>query len=318
LTAQEINYLDPAVLASISNLELRARFAVEGFITGLHRSPFRGFSVEFSEYRRYQPGDDIRHIDWKLFARSGQHYIRQYEEETNVRCYILMDCSASMGYGSGSVTKLEYAKTLASALAYFMTNQRDAVGLITFDHRVLDYLPSRYRQGHLMEILRTLANSRLGERTDLSRPVSDLAFSFQKKGLIIFISDLLDGASDNPPDNPPDNPIDSRADEPDAIVKGLQQLRFKGNDVIVFHTMDDAELNFPFDRYAEFEDLESRERLKAAPHAVRKAYLEEVENFCGFYRRKCRGSGIDYTLLNTSEPLGTALSAYLTKRAKSF
>ena len=295
---QEIKYLDPTVLASISNLELRARFVVEGFINGLHRSPFRGFSVEFSEYRHYHPGDDIRHIDWKLFARSGEHYIKQYEEETNVRCYIMMDCSASMGYGSGNVTKLEYAKTLASALAYFMTNQRDAVGLITFDHKVMDYLPSRYRQGHLMRILRTLANTTLGEQTNLSRPISDLGFSFQRKGLIILISDLLD--------------------DPEMIVKGLQHLRFKGNDVIVFHTMDAAELTFPFDRYAEFEDIESHERLKAAPHVVRKAYLQELENFCDFYRRKCRRSGIDYSLLNTSEPLNVALSTYLTKRAKSF
>jgi uncharacterized protein (DUF58 family) len=295
---QEIKYLDPTVLASISNLELRARFVVEGFINGLHRSPFRGFSVEFSEYRHYHPGDDIRHIDWKLFARSGEHYIKQYEEETNVRCYIMMDCSASMGYGSGNVTKLEYAKTLASALAYFMTNQRDAVGLITFDHKVMDYLPSRYRQGHLMRILRTLTNTTLGEQTNLSRPISDLGFSFQRKGLIILISDLLD--------------------DPEMIVKGLQHLRFKGNDVIVFHTMDAAELTFPFDRYAEFEDIESHERLKAAPHVVRKAYLQELENFCDFYRRKCRRSGIDYSLLNTSEPLNVALSTYLTKRAKSF
>ena len=295
---QEIKYLDPTVLASISNLELRARFAVEGFINGLHRSPFRGFSVEFSEYRHYYPGDDIRHIDWKLFARSGEHYIKQYEEETNVRCYIIMDCSASMGYGSGEVTKLEYAKTLASALAYFMTNQRDAVGLITFDHKVMDYLPSRYRQGHLMHILRTLANTTLGEQTNLSRPISDLAFSFQRKGLIILISDLLD--------------------DPEMIVKGLQHLRFKGSDVIVFHTMDAAELTFPFDRYAEFEDIESHERLKAAPYVVRKAYLQEIENFCDFYRRECRRSGIDYSLLNTSEPLNVALSAYLSKRAKSF
>ena len=295
---QDIKYLDPTLLASISNLELRARFAVEGFISGLHKSPFRGFSVEFSEYRHYRPGDDIRHIDWKLFARSGEHYIKQYEEETNVRCYIMMDCSASMGYGSGGVTKLEYAKTLASALAYFMTNQRDAVGLITFDHKVMDYLPSRYRQGHLMHILRTLANTRLGEQTNLSRPISDLAFSFQRKGLIILISDLLD--------------------DQEMIVKGLEHLRFKGNDLIVFHTMDAAELTFPFDRYAEFEDIESHERLRAAPHVVRKAYLQALENFCDFYRRKCRGSGIDYSLLNTSETLNVALSAYLTKRAKSF
>jgi uncharacterized protein (DUF58 family) len=295
---QEMTYLDPTVLASISNLELRARYAVEGFINGLHRSPFRGFSVEFSEYRHYHPGDDIRHVDWKLFARSGEHYVKQYEEETNVRCNIMVDCSASMGYGSGNVSKLEYAKTLASALAYFMTKQRDAVGLVTFDHKVKDYLPSRYRQGHLMRILRTLAKATLGQQTNLSRPISDTAFSFQRKGLIILISDLLD--------------------DPEIIVKDLQHLRFKGNDVIVFHTMDAAELTFPFDRYAEFEDIESHERLRAAPHVVRKVYLQELDNFCDYYRKNCRRSGIDYALLNTSEPLNTALSTYLTKRAKSF
>ena len=295
---QESTYLDPIVLASISNLELRARFAVEGFIHGLHRSPFRGFSVEFSEYRHYHPGDDIRHIDWKLYARSGEHYIKQYEEETNVRCTIMMDCSASMGYGSGNLSKLEYAKTLAASLAYFMTRQRDAVGLVTFDHKVKDYLPCRYRQGHLMRILRTLANVTVGEQTDLSRPISETAFSFQRKGLIILISDLLD--------------------DPEIIVKDLQYLRFKGNDIIVFHSMDAAELTFPFDRYAEFEDIESRERLKAAPHAVREVYLKELNSFCDYYRKNCRRSGIDYSLLNTSEPLNAALSTYLTKRAKSF
>jgi len=294
----ELNYLDPVTLAAISNLELRAKIAVQGFLSGLHRSPFRGFSVEFSEYRRYHPGDDIRHIDWKLFARSGQHYIKQYEAETNLRCTILLDCSASMGYGSGSVTKLQYAQTLASALAYFMMGQRDAVGLITFDDKIVNYLPSRYRQGHLTQILRMIGEVKLGKKTDVSRPISDHMYSLNRKGLSVLISDLLD--------------------EPDAVAKGLQGLRSRGNDVIVFHTLDDAELTFPFDRLAEFEDAENKDLLKTSPQAVRSAYLKELETFCAFYRRKCGAGGIDYSLLNTSKPLNTALSAYLTKRAKSF
>jgi len=295
---QDISYLDPKVLASISNLELRAKTAVEGFLAGLHRSPHRGFSVEFTEYRRYNPGDDIRHVDWKVFARSGEYFIKQYEDETNVRCHILLDCSASMGYGSDTLTKLEYGRTLASALSYFMFGQRDAVGLTTFDDRVREYLPARYRQGHLMQILRTLAHLHQGSGTDLSRPISDLAAGLNRKSLAVVISDLLD--------------------DEEAIVKGLQHLRFKGNDVIVFHVMDNAELTFPFERIAEFEDAEHHESLAVAPPAIREAYLQEVDKFCRFYRQKCGASGIDYCLLNTAEPLDTALSSYLSKRAKNY
>lgn len=296
--AQDIKYLDPKVLAGISNLELRAKTAVEGFLAGLHRSPHRGFSVEFTDYRRYNPGDDIRHVDWKVFARSGEYYIKQFEDETNVRCHILLDCSASMGYGSDTLTKLEYGRTLASALSYFMFSQRDAVGLTTFDNRVREYLPSRYRQGHLMQILLTLAHLQHGEGTDLARPISDLAVGLTRKSLAIVISDLLD--------------------DEEAIAKGLQHLRFKGNDVIVFHIMDNAELTFPFERIAEFEDAENHEILAIAPPAIREAYLQEVDKFCRFYRQKCRAGGIDYCLLNTAEPLDIALSSYLSKRAKSY
>ena len=296
--AQDIRYLDPKVLAGISNLELRAKTAVEGFLAGLHRSPHRGFSVEFTEYRQYNPGDDIRHVDWKVFARSGEYFIKQYEDETNVRCHILLDCSASMGYGSDSITKLEYGRTLASALAYFMFGQRDAVGLIAFDDQVREYLPAKYRQGHLMRILRTLAQLHQGEGTDLSRPISDLAVVLNRKSLAIAISDLLD--------------------DEETIVKGLQHLRFKGNDVIVFHIMDNAELTFPFERIAEFEDAENYEVLAVAPQAIRETYLQEVDRFCRFYRQKCQASGIDYCLLNTAEPLDIALSSYLSKRAKSY
>jgi uncharacterized protein (DUF58 family) len=295
---QDIRFLDPKVLTSISNLELRAKTAVEGFLSGLHKSPYHGFSVEFTEYRHYRPGDDIRHVDWKVYARSGKYYLKQYEDETNVRCHIMLDCSASMGYGSEGMSKLEYGRTLASALASFMIDQRDAVGLITFDHIIRDYLPSRYRQGHLMHILRVLANITLGEGTNLARPIADLAFSLNRKGLTILISDLLDDA--------------------EAIVKGLRVLRFKGNDVIVFHILDHAELTFPFERLTDFEDAESHETLAVSPQAIRQDYLQELERFCGFYRQKCQASGIDYCLLNTSEPLDIALSSYLSKRAKSF
>jgi uncharacterized protein (DUF58 family) len=296
--AQDLSYIDPKVLASISNLELRAKTAVEGFLAGLHRSPHHGFSVEFTEYRRYCPGDDIRHVDWKVFARSGEYFIKQYEDETNVRCHILLDCSASMGYGSDTLSKLEYGRTLASALSYFMFGQRDAVGLTTFDYKVRDYLPSRYRQGHLTQILLTLANLQHGAGTDLARPISDLAVGLNRKSLAIVISDLLDDEA--------------------AIVNGLHHLRFKGNDVIVFHVMDNAELTFPFERIAEFEDAESHEILAVAPPAIREAYLQEVDKFCRFYRQKCRAAGIDYCLLNTAEPLDIALSSYLSKRAKSY
>lgn len=295
---QDSRFLDPKVLASISNLELRAKTAVEGFLTGLHKSPYHGFSVEFTEYRPYHPGDDLRHIDWKVFARSGRYYLKQYEDETNVRCHILLDCSASMGYGSESMTKLEYGRTLASALTYFMMGQRDAVGLITFDDKMRDYLPARYRQGHLMHILRVLANLTLGAGTNLARPVSDLAFSLHRKGMTIVISDLLDDEA--------------------AIVKGLQALRFKGNDVIVFHTLDQAELTFPFERLSEFEDAENHQTLTVAPRAIRQDYLRELERFCSFYRQQCQASGIDYCLLNTAKPLDNALSTYLSKRAKSY
>ncbi|UCD80018.1 MAG: DUF58 domain-containing protein [Desulfobacterales bacterium] len=295
---QEISFLDPRVLASISNLELRAKTAVEGFVSGLHKSPHRGFSVEFTEYRHYHPGDDLRHIDWKVYARSGEYHIKQYQDETNVRCHILLDCSASMAYGSDGMTKLEYGRTLAAALSYFMFGQRDAVGLTAFDDKVREYLPSRYRRGHLIQILRALAHLQPGQGTNIARPISDLAFGLNRKSMAIVISDLLDDEK--------------------TIVKGLQHLRFKGNDVIVFHVMDNAELTFPFERIAEFEDAENRETLAVAPQSIRKTYLEALEKFCDFYRQKCGASGIDYCLLNTAKPLDIALSSYLSKRSKSF
>jgi uncharacterized protein (DUF58 family) len=235
--SESLNFLDPTVLAGLDNLELRARVAVEGFLSGLHKSPHRGFSVEFNDYRHYQRGDDMRHLDWKLYARSDKFYIKQYEDETNVRCVILLDTSASMDYSSGGLSKLNYGVTLASALSYFIMRQRDAVGLITFDDQVRDYIPAKCRQPHLMHILRTLSTVESGTKTDVVKPLTDLAASLTKKSIVILITDMLD--------------------DEERIINTLQNLRGMGNDIITFQIMDDAELNFPFDEASEFIDMEN-------------------------------------------------------------
>ena len=296
--SESLNFLDPSVLAGLDNLELRARVVVEGFLSGLHKSPHKGFSVEFNDYRHYQRGDDMRHVDWKLYARTDKFYIKQYEDETNVRCVILLDTSASMAYSSGGMSKLNYGITLASALAYFVMRQRDAVGLITFDDQVRDYLPAKCRQPHLMRILRTLSHVESGLKTDVVKPLSDLAASLTKKSIVVLITDMLD--------------------DEERIINTLQNIRGMGNDVITFQIMDDAELNFPFNEASEFIDMEDNESYITSPAAIRKAYLENINEFLSYCRKKCQSSGVDYCLLNTAEPLDEALSSYMSKRAKSF
>lgn len=291
-------FIDPTVLASLDNLELRARVVVEGFINGLHKSPNRGFSVEFTDYRHYYRGDDMRHVDWKLYARSDKFYIKQYEDETNVRCYVVLDASASMNYSSGGMSKLEYGRTLASALSYFIMRQRDAVGLITFDEKVRDYLPALCRQPHLIRILRTLSALEPGEGTNAVRPLSDLAMNLNRKSLIILISDMLE--------------------DEDSIIKTLQRLRSMGNDVIVFHVLDEAELNFTFMEPTEFVDAETSETYITSPAAIRESYLKQLTDYLANCRKQCQSSGIDYCLLNTAQPLDAALSSYISRRAKSF
>ena len=292
------NFLDPTVLAGLHNLELRARVVVEGFLAGLHKSPHRGFSVEFNDYRHYQRGDDMRHVDWRLYARSGKLYIKQYEDETNVRCMILLDTSASMAYTSGGMSKLDYGLTLASALAYFIARQRDAVGLITFDDQIREYLPAKTRQLHLMRILRALSRVQAGQKTDVVKPLTDLASSLKKKSMVILISDMLD--------------------DEERIINTLTNLRAMGNDIITFHIMDDAELNFPFTEASEFIDMENNESYITSPAAIRKAYLKNINEFLAYCKKQCQISGIDYCLMNTREPLDQALSSYITKRSKSF
>ncbi|MEZ5492586.1 MAG: DUF58 domain-containing protein [Gammaproteobacteria bacterium] len=296
--AESLNFLDPQVLASLDNLELRAKVVVEGFLSGLHKSPRRGFSVEFNDYRNYYPGDDMRHVDWKLYARSEKFYIKQFEDETNVRCFIALDTSASMDYTSGGISKLEYGKTLASALAYFIMRQRDAVGLITFDDKVRDFIPAKCRQPHLIHILRTLSALKSGTHTDAVKPLSDLASHLRKKSLVILITDLLDDEK--------------------RVISALQNLRSMGNDVITFQIMDDAELNFPFNEASEFVDLESNETFITSPAAIRDAYLKNLNEFLDYCRKQCQSSGVDYCLVNSSKPLDEALSSYIAKRGRGY
>ncbi|MEX2130420.1 MAG: DUF58 domain-containing protein [Pseudohongiellaceae bacterium] len=296
--SDSLNFLDPKILASVDNLELRARVVVEGFLSGLHKSPHRGFSVEFNDYRHYYTGDDMRHVDWKLYAKTEKFYIKQYEDETNVRCYIVLDASASMDYSSGGISKLEYGRTLASALAYFIMRQRDAVGLITFDNQIRDFIPARCRQPHLIRILRTLAKLETGLHTDVVKPLSDLAGHLRKKSVVILITDMLD--------------------DENRVISALQNLRSMGNDVITFQLIDDAELNFPFNEASEFIDLENNESYITSPAAIRNAYLKNLQVFLDYCRKQCQSSGVDYCLMNTSHPLDQALSSYISKRAKSF
>ena len=294
--AAELRYLDPAVIARLGTMELRAKSIVEGFLTGLHRSPFKGFSVEFAEYRQYLPGDDLSTIDWKVYARSDRYYVKKYEEDTNLDCHLLLDVSASMWYASGEVSKVAYGSYLAAALAYLMKRQRDAVGLVAFDDRIVDRLPASTRPGHLKALLLALSRLQPGSKSDVSKPLHLLAEALARRSMCVLISDLLD--------------------DPAAVIKGLKHLRFRGTDVIVFNVFDPAELTFPFEQPARFKDMEDDAELLATPAAVRKEYLKRLGDMLGLYERELRGAGIDYVRLDTSQPLDMALLAYLSTRAK--
>ena len=296
--SSERRFLDPAVLARLGTLELKARTIVEGFLSGLHRSPFKGFSVEFAEYRQYIPGDDLTTIDWKVYARSDRHYVKKFEEETNLGCHIMLDVSASMGYGAGAMTKLEYGSCLAASLAYLMNRQRDAVGLTTFDDRVVSMLPASARPGHLRSVLLTLDRVTLGRQTNVSKPLHQLAESLSKRGMVVLISDLLD--------------------DPERVIRGLKHFQFRGTDVIVFQVLDRDEIEFPFERATRFEDLETNEEVTAVPVMVREHYLKAIRGLVERYRRELGAVGIDYHLLDTSQPLELALLAYLSTRSRDF
>jgi uncharacterized protein (DUF58 family) len=297
-SARGRQYLDPAVVARLSTLELKARTIVEGFLSGLHRSPFKGFSVEFAEYRQYIPGDDLATIDWKVYARSDRYYVKKFEEETNLDCHILLDVSASMAYGSGAMTKHEYALCLAASLGYLMNRQRDAVGLAAFADQIVTMLPASARPGHLRALLLALDRLRPERQTNVGRPLHQLADALTKRGMIVLISDLFD--------------------DPESVVRGLKHFQFRGADVIVFHVLDPYELTFPFERTTRFEDLETSEEVTAVPALARSSYLKAINGLIERYKRELGSVGIDYHQLSTAQPLEMALLAYLSTRAKAF
>jgi len=289
------NYFDPRVLAGISSLYLRARWVVEGLMSGVHRSRSKGFSVEFEEHREYSPGDEIRRIDWKALGKFDRYFIKEYEDETNLRAYLLLDASASMNYASDGVTKFDYGCTLTASLAYLILKQQDAAGLVTFSDRIESFIPPKAKRDYLMQILHALENRGPAGETNVGRILEDIAGQLKRRGLVILVSDLLD--------------------EPAQILKGLRLFRFKGNDVIVFHLLDPAELNLPFDGNILFEDLEELNlKVIADPRTIRKTYQEVVGEFITEMRKQCHNDAIDYQLIPTSTPLDQALTSYLSWR----
>jgi len=289
-------YLNPEVVSRLKNMRLRARLIVEGFISGLHRSPYHGFSVEFSDYRPYMPGDEIRHIDWKAYGKTDRFYIKQFEEETNVKAYILLDISASMSYSSDKISKLEYASYLAAALSYLMIEQRDAVGLISFDEKIQNYLSPRSVRSYLTQILSVLETVKPTQKTNIATTLHTLAERIHRRGLIILLSDLLD--------------------EPAQVLSGLKHFRHRGHDVIVFQILDPREVDFDFKRNAMFRDLETGDKMNTQPWHIRAEYQRLMSDFVQNYRRECRNNLIDFVALNTAMDFDRALLEYMIKRKR--
>ena len=287
-------FLDPVVLSRIGNLELLARTVVDGFLQGLHRSPHLGMSLDFAEHREYMPGDDIRLIDWRLFARTDRFYIKLFEAETAADFMVVLDISKSMSFGTHSVTKLDYARYLGSALAYFSQKQKDRVGLATFDHEIVEYIPPSTR--HLQRILHTLSRAEPGRPGTLRDPLMRVGENLHHRGIILLLSDFYE--------------------EPQSVIDSVRHLRARGHDVIVFHLLDPAELEFTYDSAASFRDLESTTMIPIVPDELAAEYRELISEHTRELDRLFTGSRIDYTVLDTSEPLDYALFRYLSSREK--
>ncbi len=287
-------FVDPRVLARIGNLELVSRSVVDGFINGIHRSPFYGASVDFAEHRGYTPGDDIRRVDWRLYARTDRFYIKEYEADSNANFSVLLDVSKSMGYGSSSMTKLDYARLLAGCLTYLVHRQRDRVGFIAFDDDVVEHVPPSAK--HMETVLHVLDRVKPSKPGSLRAPLHKMAEHFGRRGLLVLISDFYE--------------------EPDAILEAIGPLRFRGNEIIVFHVLDNAEIEFDFDEASGFEDLESGEVIPVVPEALREEYRSMIRAHVAAIAERCSAGRIDYTMVNTSSPLDQALFSYLSMREK--
>lgn len=280
----------------IKNLEMRAKIVVEGFMSGLHRSPYHGFSVEFTDYRQYTVGDDLRYLDWKLFARRDRYYIKRFEDETNLRCYLLVDMSKSMGFGSLEYKKIEYAKTLAATLAWFLNHQRDAVGVLTFGEQIVDMVPPRYRAGHLRRLMMTLEKATSGKSTNISAPLEQIAQTVSKRGLVVLISDLL-------------APVEQ-------LEKNLSYLRSRGHDVVILRVLDPAEIDLKFDQATMFHDLETGKEIYVDPATAVVDYKRRFDEHESSIKESCNQLGVDYFRIETDQPLETALFDLLQARAQ--
>jgi uncharacterized protein (DUF58 family) len=292
-------YLQPDVIQQVQRLDLKARFIVEGFIAGLHRSPFHGFSVEFSEHRKYTPGDDIRLIDWGVYGKTDRYYIKKFQAETNLEAYLLMDCSGSMDYASGGrMLKMDYAICLAAALGYLMIGQQDPVGLFVFDEKIRTHLPAKCKRAHLTNILTTLARTKPFGHTRLAEILHEIANRVKKRSLIILISDLLD--------------------EQEPVINGLRHLRHAGHDLIIFQVLDHSEVTFEFDGQVRFEEPETHDTVNTDPQAIRAEYIREIQAFIQEYRTQCQAVRADFVTVNNSMTFDKALTEYLIQRKSRF
>ena len=296
-SAEAPQYLDPKVVSKLGGLDMIARFVVEGFMTGLHKSPYHGFSVEFAEHRQYMPGDNLKHVDWKLYGKSDRVYVKIFEEETNLRSHLLLDTSASMGYASPErITKFQYASFLAAALSYLMLKQQDAVGLLTFSDQVNKLIPPRSSRGHLKLLLNELDKTQPASETDIGTALESLAERIKRRGLIVLFSDLMD--------------------EPASVMRALKHFRHRQNEVVVFHILDPYEVEFPFKGESGFVDMETGKELMTQPWEIADQYRKRFKSWSKAYERVCLENRIEYVQLTTETPYDVALLRYLEKRKR--
>lgn len=297
LTSSSLSeFLKPEVVSKLANMDLRARLIVEGFIAGLHRSPYHGFSVEFAEYRAYNTGESTKNVDWRLYGRTDRYYVKVFEDETNLRATLLVDRSASMGFMSGELSKLRYASLLSAALSYLMIMQRDAVGLVLFDDTIGKILPHRSSKQHLMTLLRELDAIEPGERTEIGSALHGIAERLRRRGLVVLISDLMDDA--------------------EKVLSGLKALRHRGHEVVVFQVLDDKEITLDYTGEMRFVDMETDEKIRTQPWFLREEYRRSVKRWIREIELGCREHAIDYQLVTTATPFDQALVSYLNKRRR--
>ncbi|HYT95184.1 MAG TPA: DUF58 domain-containing protein [Gemmataceae bacterium] len=287
-------YLDPLTLARVNSLELQARLVVEGYLSGMHKSPYHGFSVEFAQHREYVPGDDIKHVDWKVYGRTGRFFLKQYEEETNLVAWLLLDVSESMRYGSGKVSKYDYSCIAAAALAYLVLQQADSVGFVTFDNQIRKFLKPSSQPSHLKEMVHVMNQGSRREKSQMAPIFHDIAERINRHALVFVISDVFD--------------------EVDDVLMAFKHLRHKRHEVVLWHVLDAAELAFPFTEPTLFRGLEEYPELLTDPRSLRKGYLEQINGFITALQHGCREQNIDYVQMRTDTPLNVALSSYLAHR----